>query len=296
MAITIPPRVAAIHDLSCIGRCSLTVAIPILSTLGVQAVPVPTALLSTQTDGYGDLFFRDLSAEMDEIAAHFDRLNLEFDAVYSGFLGDIRQIEHVKAFIERFGGKLALVDPVMGDGGALYQTYTPQLAAGMRELCRHADIITPNYTEACFLTETPYYPEETFSEDELMARCDAMAEQLCAMGPDRVVITGIYLRGTRRVDRCGDSVVRTLAYDGTGRFVCDRPYLNAHYPGTGDIFASVFLGALLSGDGFCDAVTRACAFVEHTIRVTREACPDTSFRREGVLLEPCLGWLFEHHS
>ena len=293
MAITIPPRVAAIHDLSCIGRCSLTVAIPILSTLGVQAVPVPTALLSTQTDGYGDLFFRDLSEEMDEIAAHFDRLDLEFDAVYSGFLGDIRQIERVKSFIERFGGKLTLVDPVMGDGGALYQTYTPELAAGMRELCRHADIITPNYTEACFLTGTPYYPEETFSEDELMARCDAMAEQLRAMGPDRVVITGIYLRGAWKENHYEDGTVRTLAYSEAGRFVCDRPHLNAHYPGTGDIFASVLLGAMLSGDDFCGAVARACAFVEQTIRVTRETCPNTSFRREGVLLEPCLGWLLQ---
>lgn len=296
MAITIPPRVAAIHDLSCIGRCSLTVAIPILSTLGVQAVPVPTALLSTQTDGYGDLFFRDLSEEMDEIAAHFDRLDVKFDAVYSGFLGDIRQIEHVKAFIKRFGSELVLVDPVMGDGGALYQTYTPELAAGMRELCRHADIITPNYTEACFLTETPYYPEETFSEEELMMRCDIMARKLRAMGPARVVITGIYLRGAWKQDHYEGGAVRTVAYSKVGRFVCDRPYLDAHYPGTGDIFASVLLGAVLSGEGFCQAVTRACAFVEHTIRVTRETCPDTALRREGVLLEPCLSWLFEHHS
>lgn len=295
MSILIPPRVAAIHDLSCIGRCSLTAAIPVLSTLGVQAVPVPTAVLSTQTDGYGDLYFRDLSEEMDGIAAHFDRLDLEFDAVYSGFLGDTRQIEKVKNFIDRFGGKLTLVDPVMGDGGALYQTYTPQLAAGMRELCRHADIITPNYTEACFLTDTPYSPEETFTEDELMARCDAIAEKLLKLGPDRAVITGINLRGARKEDGYEDGAVRTLAYDSTGRFVCDRPHLSAHYPGTGDIFASVFLGALLSGDTFRDAVTRACAFVEYAIRVTRETCPDAALRREGVLLESCLGWLAERH-
>ena len=291
MSIKIPPRVAAIHDLSCVGRCSLTVAIPILSVLGVQAVPVPTAVLSTQTDGYGDLFFRDMSEEMDEIAAHFDRLDLEFDAVYSGFLGSIRQIDQVKAFIDRFGGKLALVDPVMGDGGGLYQTYTPELAAGMRELCRHADIITPNYTEACFLTETLYYPEETWGEEELMARCDAMAKKLQAMGPRRVVITGIYLRGTWKENHYEDGTVRTLAYDGEERFVCDRPHLNAHYPGTGDIFASVLLGKLLMGSDFREAVKHACAFVEHAIRKTRETCPETSFRREGVLLESCLPWL-----
>ena len=293
MSIRIPPRVAAIHDLSCIGRCSLTAAIPILSTLGVQAVPVPTAVLSTQTDGYTDLFFRDMSEEMDGIAAHFDRLGLQFDAVYSGFLGSIRQIDQVKAFIDRFGGKLALVDPVMGDGGSLYQTYTAELAAGMRELCRHADIITPNYTEACFLTDTPYCPEETWSENELMARCDAMAEKLMAQGPRRIIITGIYLRGEWNGTRYENGAIRTLAYDGETRFVCDRPHLDAHYPGTGDIFASVFLGKLLSGSTFREAVETACGFVEHTIRATLSAKLPTGHNREGVLLEPCLPWLTE---
>ena len=288
MSITIPPRVAAIHDLSCVGRCSLTAAIPILSALGVQAVPLPTAVLSTQTDGYRDLFFRDMSEEMDGIAAHFDRLGLEFDAVYSGFLGSTRQIGQVKDFIDRFGGKLALVDPVMGDGGGLYQTYTPELAAGMRELCRHADIITPNYTEACFLTNTPYYPEETWGEDELMARCDAMAEAMRAMGPRRVVITGICLRGTWNGSCYEDGTVRTLSYDGGERFVCDRPHLNSHYPGTGDIFASVLLGKLLIGNDFRESVKAACAFVEYAIRTTLAADLPHGHRREGVLLEACL--------
>ena len=276
----IPPRVAAIHDLSCLGRCALTAVIPVLSALGVQAVPLPTAILSTQTDGFEDLFFRDMSGEMDAIADHFARLDLQFDAIYSGFLGSARQIGQVKAFIERFGGGMVLFDPVMGDDGALYQTYTEELAAGMRELCRHADVITPNYTEACLLTDTPYRPEHRMGEVELMSLCDALADKLSVMGPRRVVITGLHT---------GD-VVRTAAYDGGERFICDRPRIAARYPGTGDIFASVLLGKLLSGVPFRDAVTGACAFVGYAMTRTLEAFPATP-RREGVLLESCLGGL-----
>lgn len=278
--VKIPPRVAAIHDLSCLGRCALTAVIPVLSTLGVQAVPLPTAILSTQTDGFEDLFFRDMSAEMDAITDHFSRLGLTFDAIYSGFLGSADQIARVGRFIERFGrGGPVLVDPVMGDDGALYQTYTPELAAGMRELCAHADIITPNYTEACYLTGTPYQPEEGMDEAELMALCDGLGARLLALGPRRVVITGLHM----------PDVVRTVAYDGEQRFVCDRPRISARYPGTGDIFASVLLGRLLSGSDFKDAVSDACGFVCHAIKYTLDA--PTTPRREGVLLEGVLSEL-----
>ncbi len=280
MPITIPPRVAAIHDLSCVGRCALTAVIPVLSVMGAQVIPLPTAVLSTQTDGFEDLFFRDMSEEMDAITAHFDRLDLKFDAIYSGFLGSVGQIERVRGFIERFGRDVpVLVDPVMGDDGALYQTYTEELAAGMRDLCRHADIITPNYTEACHLTDTPYRAESEMSEDELMALCDRLGEQLLAMGPRRVVITGLHLTDT----------VRTVAYDSGERFVCDRPRLSARYPGTGDIFAAVLLGELLRGLSFRAAVRRACEFVCYTMECTLQAPP--SPRREGVLLEACLAKL-----
>ena len=276
----IPPRVAAIHDLSCIGRCALTAVIPTLSALGVQAVPVPTAVLSTQTDGYEDLFFRDMSEEMDAITDHFERLGIKFDAIYSGFLGSRDQIGRVVRFIEHLRplGPV-LVDPVMGDDGALYQTYTEDLVAGMRTLCRHAHIITPNFTEACLLTGMAYRSTEGMEEAQVYALCDELARKLHAMGPRRVVITGIDL---------GD-VVRTVAYDRGERFVCDRKKLSARYPGTGDIFASVLLGNLLSDVPFADAVRNACRFVSHAISYTLSAPP--SPRREGVLLEGCLGEL-----
>jgi len=276
----IPPRVAAIHDLSCIGRCALTAVIPTLSALGVQAVPVPTAVLSTQTDGFDGLFFRDMSEEMDAITDHFEQLGIKFDAIYSGFLGSRDQIGRVVRFMEHLRplGPI-LVDPVMGDDGALYQTFTEELVEGMRTLCRHAHIITPNYTEACLLTGTSYRPTESMTEAQVDALCDELAHKLHGMGPRRVVITGIDL---------GDTV-RTAAYDRGERFVCDRKKLSARYPGTGDIFASVLLGNLLSDVAFPGAVQNACRFVSHAISYTLSAPP--SPRREGVLLEGCLGEL-----
>ena len=129
---------------------------PALSAMGNQVVPVPTCLLSSHTGGFDDLYFRDLSDSIEEIADHFDRLELKFDAIYTGFLGSAGQIAHVKDFISEFANEhtLVFVDPVMGDDGRLYSTYTNELMRGMKELCRHADIITPNLTEACFLTDT----------------------------------------------------------------------------------------------------------------------------------------------
>ena len=273
---TIPPRVAAVHDLSCLGRCALTAVIPVLSALGAQAVPVPTALLSTQTDGFEGLFFRNLDREMDEITDHFSRLGLSFDAIYSGFLGSVEQIERVIAFTERFPSRLVLVDPVMGDDGELYQTFTPDLVEGMKRLLGHADLITPNYTEACFLTDTPYRPTDDMDETTLESLLADLMSKLLALGPRRVVITGIVT---------GDKV-RTVASDGNSRFVCDRPRLAARYPGTGDIFAATLLGKLLAGKEFRTAVEEACAFVSHTISYTL-AAPETP-RREGVLLEGCM--------
>ena len=275
----IPPRVVAIHDLSCLGRCALTAVIPVLSALGAQAVPLPTALLSTQTDGFEGLFFRDLTNEMDEITEHFARLSLSFDAIYSGFLGDEDQIRRVIGLTRRFPARLVVVDPVMGDDGALYQTFSPSLVEGMKTLCRHAHLITPNYTEACLLTDTPYRPTEDISEEARNILCRTLCEKLWQMGPRHVVITGILT----------PDAVRTATFDGTTHSVCDRPRLAARYPGTGDIFAATLLGYLLREVPFAEAVERACAFVSHTIAYTLSA-PETP-RREGVLLEGCLGAL-----
>ena len=135
-------RICAIHDLSCFGRCALTVISPVLSAMGYQAVPVPTALLSTHTGGFSDMHFLDLTDSMEKIAEHFSSLGLSFDAIYSGFLGNVAQIDSVEHYIDRFSedGTLVLVDPVMGDDGELYSTYTEELMRGMTRLCRKADV------------------------------------------------------------------------------------------------------------------------------------------------------------
>ena len=270
-------RIAAIHDLSCFGRCALTVVIPTLSALGYQVVPVPTALLSTHTGGFSDMYFKDLTSSMEDIHRHFSELDLTFDAIYTGFLGSEAQIEHVEAFIDRFGkGCTVMVDPVMGDDGRLYSTYTEELMLGMRELCKKADIITPNLTEACFLTDTEYKPAIEGGESEALAYVSGIAERLLCFGVKKVVITGIHY---------GD-MVATYGYDTEGGEILHASeYVKHPYPGTGDLFASVLLGRLMRGRDFEEAVSTASDFTKRVIEYSAEF---DSPIRNGVAFEPFL--------
>ena len=267
----VPKRVAAINDLSGFGRCSLTAAIPVISAMGVQVCPLPTAVLCAHT-GYPTFTFADFTGHMREYAAGWDRLGVRFDAVYSGFLGSAEQIDIVLDFCRAPPGALRIVDPVMGDDGAIYKTYTSDMCARMRTLCEAADCITPNLTEACILLGAPY----TQAADERVMR--EYARALSALGPRYVAITGI---------RQGDSIVNAGLAD--GEFFIDRhPRLPAYCSGTGDIFASVVTGALLSGRGFADAVRTAGGFVSDAIRYT--AALGETFEN-GVIFEPILGGL-----
>ena len=277
----IPPKVAAIHDLSCFGRCALTVIIPTLSALGIQTVPLPTALLSTHTGGFENMFFADLSHEMDEISSHFETLDLKFDSVYSGFLGSEAQIARVERFIDGFAKKDApiLVDPVMGDDGALYSTYTKELGEGMKQLVKKATIITPNYTEACFLTGTPYRPTAGMSDKEIEALAHALIEKLLKFGDKKIAVTGF---------ESADHII-TYGVSDNEIFVDKKKRRAASYPGTGDIFASTLLGYFISGDSFKDATHKACAFTAKVIEYTMQF---PTPHREGVMLEPCLKYLF----
>lgn len=279
--VRIPKRVAAIHDLSCFGRCALTVIIPTLSALGAQVVPMPTALLSSHTGGFTDLYFRDLSSDMDNIAAHFDRLDLKFDAIYSGFLGSEAQIEKVERFIDRFGGEgvPVLVDPVMGDDGELYSTYTAELADGMKRLCHKADVLTPNHTEACILTGEPYVNTADMSEDEVMALGKRLLLALDAYGAKQVVITGL---------PCGESLF-IFGKSEEGGFCHREPLLHVGYPGTGDLFASVLLGLMLDGNHFEAAVQGAAELT--TIAIEKTLATETPVR-DGVVLEHCMYEMF----
>ena len=285
-----PRRIAAIHDFSCVGRCALTVIIPTLSVMGYQTIPLPTALLSSHTGGFEGLYFRDLTADMHQIAAHFDRLEMTFGSIYTGFLGSVEQISVVREFIERFGktpdetGKapLVLVDPVMGDDGVLYATYTKELADGMRELSTHAEVLTPNLTEACFLTDTLYKDTAKLAEREVEEYVLDLLEKLSHICHGKIVVTGIGLAG---------GIVANAGRDDDGRiFWIKRTCQDISYPGTGDIFASVLLGALMQGDSFETACTRAADFI--VLLITESQKIETPVRM-GVALEAHLGALLK---
>ncbi len=272
------PRVAAIHDISCIGRCAGTVILPVLSVCGVQACPLPTALLSTHTGGYTGFTFLDLTNELPRIAAHWDTLGETFAAVYSGFLGSADQIELVRAFAADCKKKephcLFLADPVMGDDGACYATYTGEMCQKTRELVKDADIITPNVTEACILLDIPYRTD--FSNEEL----ERMTKALSNLSAGLVVMTGIH-----RDDRVG-VMYYERAMETPGTYFTLRDPNN--YPGTGDVFASILLAGLLAGKTAPESVKWACDFIYET------ACFTTSLHtpvREGLAIEPCLGKL-----
>ena len=282
MHSSLPPRVAAIHDLSCFGRCALTVVMPTLSVMGYQVVPIPTALLSTHTGGFDAIRFRDLTADMDAIAAHFAELGVSFRAIYTGFLGSAEQIETVSHFLDRFSDAddgsgqppLILIDPVMGDDGVPYSTYTPELIRGMKRLAARAQLLTPNLTEACFLTDTPWIDTRTLTEDDALALAYRLLDRLELIAQGRIVITGVHL---------ADGTLANVGRDLDGsRFCVRRPHEGRPYPGTGDLFASVLLGALLDGDAFPLACERAATFTGEVIRDS--ARYDTPVR-EGVALE-----------
>ena len=263
-------RVVAAHDLSGFGRCALTVVIPALSAMGYQVVPMPTALLSTHTGGFKGFSFLDLSDEIKKFGAHWQSLGLSFDAIYTGFLGSAEQCGILSDFIDAFGGDgtSVLVDPVLGDNGSAYATVGEALIEEMKKMVCKADIITPNITEAHFLLGMRCGRR---TESEIKD----MLKRLSAMGPEKVVITGI---------RNGREQTENAFYDrvsGTsGIYGVDT--VHAGYPGTGDLFASVLLGKMLCGDALDVAVRFASEYVREVISDTLNAGTQP---RNGVLIE-----------
>lgn len=273
------PRTAAIHDLAGFGRCSLTVILPVLSTMGVQVCPVPTALLSTHSGGFSGFSFHDLTDDMEAFRSHWAALGLDFDCLYSGFLGSERQINLVLSFFRTFrkkSGRQILVDPVMGDNGKRYSTYTDGMQNRMHALVSEADIVTPNLTEICYLLDEPYPGEKVPIET---AR--AFLHRLSVMGPRISILTGLAMTETQGYN---------LAYDADNNQCWQVPYelVPVHYPGTGDLFASAFLGCLLQGDPLPDALDKATQYLSLTIA---ETFRHNSPTREGVLFENTLAFL-----
>ena len=274
------PRAAAIHDMSGFGRCSLTVAIPILSAMGVQCCPLPTAFLSTHTGGFTGFTFLDMTEEMPKVAAHWKSLDLRFDAIYSGFLGSEAQIDIVEDFIRAFRtpDTVVVIDPVMGDDGAAYQTYTPAMCAGMARLAELADVITPNLTEAAFLLRMDY---GDLPRGEAGLR--QIVWELSMEGKRSVALTGASLAPGKTGAMCFDAA--------TGETEAVQTDFIAHpLHGTGDVFASVLTGGLVKGKSLTEAAREAVEFIRAcAVRTVEQNLP----MREGVDFEPLLGLLTE---
>ncbi|MDD2436546.1 MAG: pyridoxamine kinase [Massilibacteroides sp.] len=260
-------RVAAIHDISGFGKCSLTVALPILSSAGIETSALPTAVLSTHTGGISGFTYRDLTEDIRPFTRHWHSLGLHFDAVYSGFLGSFEQLELVSEFFDTFKTKdnLIFVDPVMADNGEMYKIFTPEFAKGMANLCRKADIIVPNITEAAFLLG------KTFQEGPYTKNyIEKMLMDLTTLGVEKVVLTGVFF---------DDKELGAATYDkNTGAIdyiLASR--IPGYYHGTGDVFGSALLAGLLNGFNLKEATRIAVRFTTESISRTYRAKTDIRF-------------------
>jgi pyridoxine kinase len=249
-------KIAVISDISGFGRCSVTVSLPIISAFGIQCCPLPTAVLSNHS-GYPDFFFDDYTDRMEIYMDMWSKLGLTFDGILTGFLGSGKQIDIVLEFIRRFKtpDTMLIVDPVMGDNGRLYSTYTPELAKDMTRLCTQADIIMPNLTEACVLADMPY--QEQFHSADYARLCD----RLQALGPKNIVLTGLLTPST---------VGNYIRESGQADHILRRRLSGQPRAGTGDVFASVVAADQVKGNSFAGSVAKAADFVQATIRRSEE--------------------------
>ena len=269
-------KILSVQDISCVGQCSLTVALPILSAAGHETAILPSAVLSTHTGGFTGYTFRDLTDDMPAIAAHWKKENIKFDAVYTGYLGSARQIAYVKDIFDTLcaEGATTFVDPAMADNGKLYYGFDDAFVQEMKSLCTAADIILPNITEACFITGTPY--KETYDE----AYIDGLLKALSDIGAKTVILTGV-----------------GFTPDTTGVMVYEngvaRHYKHKRLPkgshGTGDVYASAFVGAYLRGK---DAYEAAGIAAEYTLRCIENTVDDPT-HWYGVKFEPVLPYLID---
>ena len=254
-------RVLAINDISCIGRCSLTVSLPIISACGVECNVLPTALLSTHTGGFQGYSFRDCTDDIPDIIKHWRSLGIEFDIIYSGYLGNIEQIRlvsDIKRDLLKKGG-LFIVDPVMGDSGKLYDGFTSEYVEQMRALCREADHILPNVTESCYLADIPYPLSPDNAEYALRK-----LQNICK----KPVVTGIT-----------ENKQISVYYVAENGNVCANTHENVEgfFCGAGDVFASAFVGALARGRSETQAIALASEFVAAAIRRSDKEVSDKRF-------------------
>lgn len=268
------PKILTIQDVSCVGQCSLTVALPVISACGVETCVLPSAVLSTHTGGFTGYTFRDLTDDMPLILEHWKKEGIAFDAVYTGYLGSARQIEYVQEIAEgtlKKGGAL-IVDPAMADNGKLYPGFDDKFVNEMKKLCKKADYLLPNITEACLLTG------KTFQMEYDKVYVKDIVDELLLSGAKNVILTGVsYSPDKTGVVVCSDAGFEYYEHERVGK--------NCH--GTGDIYASAFTGALTRGASAFDAARIAADFVVDCIKATTE----DQNHWYGARFEPVIGKL-----
>ena len=274
-------RIVAIHDISCVGKCSLTAALPILSAAGIETAVIPTAVLSTHTGGFSGYTFRDLTDDILPIADHWEKEGLDFDAVYTGYLGSYRQIDIVSQVVDRHRdrGALVLVDPAMADNGVLYSTFDADFPKGMRALCQKADVIVPNITEAVLMLEKNFQPGPYKQEF-----IESLLNNLGEITRRYVVLTGVCFDEQQLGAATYDKKTGSISYTMTKR-------IQGMYHGTGDVFASALLAALLSGKAINCAAQIAVEFAAESIRQTLKI---KQARYYGVNFEAALPFLIDN--
>ena len=272
-------RIVTIQDISCFGKCSITVALPLISAMGIECAIIPTSVLSTHTGGFTGFTFRDLSEDIPRISDHWKKYNLHFDCIYTGYLGSHSQIDHVLDFVKDFkkDGTLLFVDPAMGDWGRLYTGFDDDFPAHMAKLCAVADIVVPNITEATFILGEEY--KTSYGEEYVCS----LLKKLCKNGAKKAVISGVsYDKATQGA----------VLYDSEADEFYS--YFNEHIPveyhGTGDTFASVFAGALTRGMDVKKALRLAVDFTVECIKATMSEQSDHSY---GTKFEECIPYLIK---
>ncbi|MFT8350811.1 pyridoxamine kinase [Clostridium saccharoperbutylacetonicum] len=265
-------KIAVINDITGFGRCSVAVALPIISAMKIQCCPLPTAILSAHT-GFSSFFFDDYTPHMREYMNNWNDLNINFDGICTGFLGSKEQIDLVIDFIKIFKNKdtIVIVDPVMGDYGKIYLTYTKEMCDEMKRLIKYADLITPNLTEACKLLDIPY-PNKSLSLNEL----ENIAKCLCDSGPSKVVITGLQY----------DGIIQNFIYElGKPYKIINVEKIGEDRSGTGDIFTSIVASSIVKGKDLVYSVEKATEFISKSIEYTiKQNIPET----HGICFEEFL--------
>ncbi len=281
-------RIVTIQDISCVGKCSLTVALPILSAMGIETAIIPTAVLSTHTMFKG-FTFHDLTDEIMPIVEHWEKEKFAFDGIYTGYLGSIRQIDLIEELIKRLKRKetLVVVDPCMADGGRLYPGFDKNFALNMAGLCREADIILPNLSEASFLLDEEYL-EKDYTEDDIKS----LLRRLSSLGSKKVILKGIIFNNDQKTLKGVKNKIGIAYYDAetdtTSWYFHKR--ISQSFHGTGDIFASVFTGALLNGMTVEKSSKLAGDFVMKSIE---ETLSHPAYNTYGVDFETMMPYLIK---